>query len=242
MKFLLSFCLEVMRSLYTPMKIIIVEHDEKFAQTLRSGLELEGHAVDIASDATQGEHMLLRPNDDYTIAIIDLMLPEKSALALCKTARAHGVYLPILILAERGDIEDKQTALASGGSDYLPRPFSFSQLLARIHALRPEPNATPPTMLNVHDLTLDPETRVVKRGGKTLDLTQKEFRILHYLMRHEHRVMRREEIFAYLWDLSDTAPSNVIDTHIKNLRKKIDKGYSVKLLETIHGVGYVLKG
>ncbi len=223
------------------MKVLIVEDEEKLAQALKSGLKYEGYTVDVIEDGPRGENRILMCRNDYDIVILDLMLPGKNGFEICKSVRALGVTLPILILTARDGIEDKILALNSGADDYLVKPFAFGELHARMQALLRRPRESLPGILKLHDLVLNPSTREVTRGEKKIDLTLKEFELLQYLMRHPNQVMGREDIFAHLWDFADSSLSNVIDAHIKNLRKKIDEGYSKKLLETIRGVGYTIK-
>lgn len=223
------------------MKVLIVEDEDKLAQALKAGLKHEGYTVDIVEDGPRGENRILMCRGDYDIVILDLMLPGKNGFEICKHVRSVGVTLPILILTARDGIEDKVLALNSGADDYLVKPFSFDELLARMQALLRRPRESLPGMLQIADLVLNPTTRVVTRDEKTINLTLKEFELLQYLMRHPNQVMGREDIFAHLWDFADNSLSNVIDAHIKNLRKKIDEGYSKKLLETIRGVGYTIK-
>jgi DNA-binding response OmpR family regulator len=223
------------------MKVLIIEDEERLANLLMSSLKSEGHTVDIISDGLKGEIRILMCRKDYDVVILDLMLPGKDGFAICKSVREKGVVLPILVLTARGGIDDKVLALNSGADDYLVKPFAFSELLARIHALTRRPAEVLPTILEVRDLILNPVTRVVTRGGEVIELTLKEFEFLHYLMKHKNQVLGREDIFGHLWDFADNSLSNVIDAHIKNLRKKIDDGHSPKLLETIRGVGYTIK-
>ena len=224
------------------MKVLIVEDEDKLAQVLKSGLKLEGHTADTIEDGLRGATRILMCRNDYDVVILDLMLPGKNGFEICKSVRQMGVTLPILILTARGDIEDKVLALNSGADDYLVKPFAFNELLARLQALVRRPHESLPTLLKVQDVVLNPVTREVTRDGKVIDLTLKEFQFLQYLMEHANQVMGREEIFSHLWDFADNSLSNVIDAHIKNLRKKIDDGYSQKLLETVRGVGYRIKG
>jgi DNA-binding response OmpR family regulator len=223
------------------MKVLIVEDEEKLAEALKSGLKYEGYTVDILSDGLRGENRILMCRGDYDIVILDLMLPGKNGFEICKTVREKGVTLPIIILTARDGVDDKILALNSGADDYLVKPFAFGELLARIRALLRRPRESLPELLQLGDLVLNPVTREVTRDGKHIDLTLKEFELLQYLMRHPNQVMGREDIFAHLWDFADSSLSNVIDAHIKNLRKKIDEGYAKKLLETIRGVGYTIK-
>jgi len=223
------------------MHILIVEDEEKLAKALKIGLEEEGHAVDYLMDGKHGENRIVMCQHDYDLVILDLMLPGKNGFEVCKDVREMGVTLPIIILTARDSTEDKVLALDSGADDYLVKPFAFSELVARMRALLRRPREALPEELKIKDLTLNPATREVTRGGKPIRLTLKEFELLQYLMRHPNQVMEREDIFVHLWDFADTTMSNVIDVHIKNLRKKVDTGHREKLLETIRGVGYSIK-
>lgn len=223
------------------MKILIVEDEEKLAISLQKGLSKNGFSSDYILDGELGERRLSLHRKDYDLVILDLMLPKKNGFEICKTARTNGITLPILILTARDAIDDKILALDSGADDYLVKPFSFDELLARIRALlrRPAENIMP--ILEIDDLVLDPNSREITRGDKKIDLTLKEYELLYYLMRDPGRVFNREEIFTHLWDFSNNSLSNVIEVHIKNLRKKIDNDNSKKLLETIRGVGYRIR-
>ncbi len=223
------------------MRILIVEDEEKLAKALKDGLESEGHAVDYLTDGEKGESRIRMCRGDYDLVVLDLMLPGKNGFEVCRDVRAEGVTLPILILTARDSTEDKVLALDSGADDYLVKPFAFDELVARMRALWRRPREALPEELEVRDLVLNPATREVHRAGKRIDLTLKEFELLHYLMRHPNQVMGREDIFAHLWDFADTSLSNVIDVHVKNLRHKIDDGHAHKLLETTRGVGYAIK-
>lgn len=223
------------------MKVLVVEDEEKLAEALKSGLKYEGYTVDILADGLRGENRILMCRGDYDIVILDLMLPGKNGFEICKSVREKGVTLPIIILTARDGVDDKILALNSGADDYLVKPFAFGELLARIRALLRRPRESLPGTLQISDLILNPTTREVTRDEKQIELTLKEFELLQYLMRHPNQVMGREDIFAHLWDFADSSLSNVIDAHIKNLRKKIDEGYAKKLLETIRGVGYTIK-
>jgi DNA-binding response OmpR family regulator len=223
------------------MKVLIVEDEEKLAIGLKAGLEQEGFTADYLTDGGKGETRILTCRGDYDVVILDLMLPIKNGFEVCADVRTAGVTLPILILTARDSIEDKVLALNSGADDYLVKPFSFDELVARLHALLRRPHVTLPEELVVGDLTLNPVTREAYRGKEKIDLTLKEFELLQYLMRHPNQVMGREDIFAHIWDFADTSLSNVIDVHIKNLRRKIDEKHDRKLLETVRGIGYTLK-
>lgn len=220
------------------MRILIVEDEEKLARSLKVGFEKKGYAADYLVDGESGKRRIEMNHKDYDIVVLDLMLPKKNGFEVCKEVRESGVTTPILILTARDTIDDKVLALDSGADDYIVKPFSFEELLARMRALLRRPKETFPTELRIKNLILDPSRREVCRDGKKVDLTLKEFELLHYLMRNPGKVLNREDIFSHLWDFADNSFSNVIDVHIKNLRKKIDDDHNEKFIETVRGVGY----
>lgn len=223
------------------MRILIVEDEEKLALSLKKGLEKEGFAVDYIMDGEAGERRIIISHKDYDLIILDLMLPGKDGFQICKSAREQKITTPILVLTARDATDDKVAALDAGADDYLVKPFSFEELMARVRALLRRPEQTLPNELVAKDLKLDTVTRQVTRKGKELNLTLKEFNLLEYLMRHADQVLTREQILDHLWDFAFDSFSNVVDVHIKNLRKKIDGAHHEKLLETIRGVGYRIK-
>ena len=224
------------------MRVLIIEDEEKLAKSLQKGLEKIGYAADCLFDGDAGARRIEMNHSDYDVLVLDLMLPKKNGFEVCREARARNITTPILILTARDAIDDKVLALDSGADDYLVKPFSFEELLARLRALLRRPKDGIPSSLTVGNLVLDPAKRGVQRGESKIELTLKEFELLHYLMRNPGRVLTREDIFAHLWDFADNAMSNVIDVHIKNLRRKIDDAYGEKLLETVRGVGYRIRG
>lgn len=223
------------------MRILIVEDEEKLAQSLKKGLEKEGFAVDYIMDGDAGERRIVVSHKDYDLVILDLMLPGKDGFQICRDVREQQITTPILVLTARDATEDKVTALDAGADDYLVKPFSFEELMARVRALLRRPEQALPNELVVKDLCLDTTTRKVTRKGKEINLTLKEFNLLEYLMRHADQVLTREQILDHLWDFAFDSFSNVVDVHVKNLRKKIDGNQHEKLLETIRGVGYRIK-
>jgi len=225
------------------MRILVIEDEEKLAQSLKKGLERSGYAVDYLLDGEAGERRLEVSHGDYDLIILDLMLPRKNGFEVCQSVRARGITTPILILTARDMMNDKVNALDAGGDDYLVKPFSFDELLARIRALLRRPVAGLTAELCVADITLKPASREVTRGGKKVALTLKEFELLHYLMRHPGEVLNREDIYTHLWDFADNSLSNTIDVHVKNLRKKLGDHdhHDKKLVETVRGVGYRLR-
>lgn len=223
------------------MKILIVEDSEKLAKLLKKGLESKGYAADYVTDGEAGQSRIEFSHDDYDLVVLDLMMPKKSGFEVCKNVREKNIDIPILILTARDSTDDKISALDCGADDYIVKPFSFKELLARIRAILRRPKNSLPAELKVNKITLNPVTRKVLRGEKEVKLTLKEFSLLEYLMRHPNQVLNREQILDNLWDFGFDSFSNVVDVHIKNLRKKLEDENSGKFLETIRGVGYRIK-
>ncbi len=224
------------------MRILIVEDQEKLAKSIQKGLEQEGYAADYVLDGEAAERRIEIGHKDYDLIILDLMLPKKDGFEVCNTIRAHGIMTPIIVLTARGAIDDKITALNGGADDYLVKPFLFKELLARINAILRRPESYVPSELRVKDLVLNTATREVYKGGKKIQLTLQEFSVLEYLMRNMNRVVKREAGVEHVWYFNYDGFSNVVDVHIKNLRNKIDNDGNEKLLETVRGVGYCIKG
>lgn len=231
------------------MRILIIEDEEQLARALKKGLEKSGYAADYVLDGETGQRRIEMYSKEYDLVILDLLLPQKSGFEVCEAVRARGITLPILILTARDMTEDKITALDKGADDYLQKPFSFEELLARVRALLRRPKQALPTRLSVGDLELDEATRKVRRGGREVNLTVKEFMLLEYLMRHPNQVLNRGQIADHLYGFDFDSFSNVVDVHLKNLRKKIYAGHPSQndanqnrgTLETVRGVGYRLK-
>lgn len=220
------------------MRALIVEDQLKLAESLKKGLERSGYAADYVLDGEAGERRIELYHKDYDIVILDLMLPKKNGFEVCRTARERGFTLPILILTARDMTDDKVLALDSGADDYLVKPFSFDELLARLRALLRRPVATLKNELTTGTITMKLAEREVFQGNKKLDLTLKEFELLQYLMRHPGKAISREDLYLHLWDFADNAMSNIIDAHVKNLRHKLDVGEDATTIETVRGVGY----
>ncbi len=220
------------------MRILVVEDEHKIAAFLQRGLVEEGYAVDLAYDGEEAlDWYAVAP---YDLIVLDVLLPKRSGITVCRVLRERGAHIPILMLTARDAIEDRIQGLDAGADDYLVKPFAFSELLARIRALlRREPTSKPP-VLRVADLTLDPATHIVTRVGATIPLANKEYQILEYLMRNADRVSTRDMIGEHVWDYEFDRDSNVIDVHIRTLRRKLDEPYPVKLIHTVRGVGYRL--
>ncbi len=224
------------------MRILIVEDEEKLARSLKKGLEMSGYAADYLGDGEAGQRRLELYEQDYDLAILDLMLPGKTGADVCREIRARGITLPVLFLTGRDSTEDKVKALDSGGDDYIVKPFVFDELLARVRALLRRPSETLPGELAVKDIVLKPAQREVYKSGKKVNLTLKEFELLYYLMRNPGKVLTREDIYVHLWDFAANSLSNIIDVHIKNLRKKLGDENNGGILETVRGVGYRIAG
>ena len=223
------------------MKILLIEDEDKLAQALKRGLELGGYTVDIVSDGKKGLSRISLHRADYDAVILDLMLPSMDGYEICKEMRAMDITVPILILTARAETETKVNLLLSGADDYLVKPFSFAELSARLQALLRRPSQSLPEKLVVDDIELDPGTRKVTRGEKELPLTLKEFGLLEYFMRHPNQVVNREDLLNHLWDFNYVGFSNVVDVHIKNLRRKLDGSEGEGVLETVRGIGYRLR-
>ncbi|MFH0830554.1 MAG: response regulator transcription factor [Parcubacteria group bacterium] len=218
------------------MRLLLVEDEKELAKPLKEGLEYQKYAVDLAFDGAEGER-LARENA-YDVIIMDIMLPHKDGVSITKSLRGDGISTPILMLTAKGTVEDKTVGLDAGADDYLPKPFAFGELSARVRALLRRASTEKKPVLQVGDLTLDPATHDIIRAGKKIDLVKKDFQLLEYLMRNADRVLTRAEIEEHVWDRNAELWSDVIRSHIKTLRAKIDKGHKAKLIRTIHGVGY----
>lgn len=222
------------------MRLLIVEDEESIAKLLKKTLEKEAYAVDYLTTGDAGQRRLEMSHDDYDLAILDMMLPGKSGLEILREVRSQKIDIPILVLTARDDLNDKVAALELGADDYLTKPFSIQELLARIRAILRRPPESLPNQLEVDDLVLDTKTRQVSRQGKVINLTVKEFALLEYLMRHSNQVVSRNQIVDHLWGYDFMSASNIVDVHIKNLRKKINNRRR-KVLETVRGLGYRIK-
>jgi len=221
------------------MRILVVEDDRKVASFIRKGLTEDGYAVDVASDGETGLAMGLDRLHD--VIVLDVMLPGKPGFQVVRELRQAKVATPVLLLTARDAVEDKVQGLDAGADDYLTKPFAFAELLARVRALLRRGTAARAPVLQVADLTLDPATRTVARGGEAISLTNREFALLEYLLRNAGRVLTRTMIAEHVWDYSFDSATNVIDVYVNYLRKKIDAGRERKLIHTVRGVGYILK-
>jgi two-component system, OmpR family, response regulator len=222
------------------MRLLLVEDDLKIASFIVKGMKAEGYAVDHAPDGQEGLHMAV--TEPYDAAIIDVMLPKLDGLSLIERMRKEKVNTPVIILSAKGSVDDRVKGLQVGGDDYLPKPFAFSELLARVQALiRRGSGLSEPTRLTVGDLTMNLLNREVTRGGRKIELQRLEFSLLEYLMRNAGRVVSKTMIMEHVWDYNFDPQTNVVESRICRLREKIDRGFDKKLIQTIRGVGYALK-
>ncbi len=221
------------------MKILLVEDEQKLAQALAKGLTHEGYTVDSINDGKKALTRIQLHRSDYDVIILDLMLPGMDGFEICKQARAANVTTPILVLTARAETDTKVQLLLAGADDYLVKPFSFAELSARLKALMRRPSEKLPETLKIRDIELNPGERRVTREGKEISLTLKEFGLLEYFMRHPNQVVNREDLLSHLWDFNYVGFSNVVDVHVKNLRRKLE-GEGADILETVRGIGYRL--
>ncbi len=222
------------------MRILVVEDDQKIASFITKGLQQAGYAVDHAADGQEGLHLAL--TEPYDAAVIDLMLPKLDGLSLIQEVRRQQVKIPVIILSAKRTVDDRIKGLQTGSDDYLIKPFSFSELLARIQALiRRAGGTAQATRLAVGGLSLDLFTRKVMRGNTEILLQPREFALLEYLLRQPGRVVSKTMILEHVWELDFDPQTNVVDVLVCRLRNKVDRDFEPKLIHTIRGVGYVLK-
>lgn len=222
------------------MRILVVEDDPKIASFVVQGLKQSGFAVDHVRDGDEAHAMASAI--PYDAAVVDIMLPGMDGLGLVQRLRRAGVRTPVIFLSAKASVDDRVRGLQAGGDDYLTKPFAFSELLARVQALiRRATQTGEPTRLEAGDLTLDLLTREVRRGGQLIELQPREYSLLEYLMRHAGRVVTKTMILEHVYDYSFDPQTNVVDVLVSRLRQKIDRDFAVKTIQTIRGVGYVLK-
>lgn len=221
------------------MRILVVEDDPKTARFLKQGLEEEGHAVDLAVDGEEGS--FLGHLNPYDLILLDIQLPKRTGLQLSSELRREGVETPILMLTGRDSTPDVVRGLNAGADDYLTKPFDFDELLARVNALTRRRTGPVSGVLRFGDLELDRLKRQVRRGGRLIDLSPREFRLLEYFMLHPDEVVTRVQLLEKVWDMSFDPETNVVDAHISNLRKKLEDQGAARLIQTIRGAGYVLR-
>ena len=223
------------------MKLLIVEDEPNLLSILRKGLSEKNNEVSVALDGTTALEMIL--NHNFDVVILDIMLPDINGIEICRRLRAMKNFVPILLLTALGTTENIVTGLNSGADDYLVKPFKFSELEARIAALarRSSQEHRPNSLIQIEDLEIDNRAKSVKRNGETIQLTAKEFKLLYYLASNAGNILSRENILENVWDINFDMNTNVVDVYINYLRNKIDKPYSNKLIQTIKGLGYIIK-
>jgi DNA-binding response OmpR family regulator len=222
------------------MHALIIEDDHTIADFVARGLREAGFAVDVAADGEEGLQVALEQNPD--VAIVDLMLPRRDGLSLIDELRRRGRTTPVLILSARRSVDDRVRGLQAGGDDYLTKPFAFAELLARVQALvRRASRAPEPTTLTVDDLALDLLTRKVTRAGTVIELRPREFALLEYLMRNPGKVVSKTMILSHVWEYNFDPQTNIVDVLVSRLRDRIDRPFEKKLLQTVRGVGYVIR-
>jgi two-component system OmpR family response regulator len=221
------------------MKVLVVEDDPTVGQFVKRGLEEQRWSVDLVADGEEGER--LAKSQPYDLVILDMRLPGRSGLEVLRNLRARGFERPVLVLTAQDAVDAKVQTLRAGADDYVTKPFAFEELLARVEALARRPRELVSPLLKVADLEVNLDARDVRRGGKSVELTPKEFLVLEYLMRHAGRVMSRTLITEYAWGYHFDPGTNIVDVVINHLRKKVDTGRGKKLISTVRGVGYVIK-
>jgi DNA-binding response OmpR family regulator len=220
-------------------KVLVIEDDRTVGQYVKRGLAEAGFQVDLVEDGEEG--LQLASGGHYDVVVLDLRLPRLDGREVLRTLRDRGHAVPVLVLTAQDAVDFKVQALRMGADDYVTKPFALEELLARVEALGRRPKAIAPPVLRVADLELDTGSREVRRAGRTIELTPKEFAVLQYLMRHPGRVMPRTLITEYAWDYHFDPGTNIVDVVITRLRKKIDQGQELKLIHTVRGVGYVVR-
>jgi DNA-binding response OmpR family regulator len=220
------------------MRILVVEDEHRIANSIKKGLEQEKYAVDVAYTGSDGYD--LASTEDYDLIILDILLPEMNGIEICQELRENKIHTPILMLTAKGQTEDKVKGLDAGADDYMTKPFSFDELLARVRALIRRQGSVLNSVLSVEDLTFDTKQFLVKRGEKSIRLSSKEFSLLEYLIRNKNNIVTKDQIISHVWDYDADILPNTVEVYIKNLRNKIDKPFINKkpLIQTVRGFGY----
>jgi two-component system OmpR family response regulator len=224
------------------MRILVVEDNVKLAASLRKGLEQESYAVEVCMDGEDAFDLLRSGPQDYSLVVLDVMLPGMDGLTLCRKLRSGGSRVPVLLLTARDAVPDRVAGLDAGADDYLPKPFSFDELAARIRALLRRPQATAAVVLRAGEVTLDPARREVTARGIPVSLTTKEFGLLELFLRHPGQVLSRQQIERRVWSGDFDADSNVLEVHVRNIRRKLAEAGHDDAIETVRGAGYRFKG
>ena len=221
------------------MRILVVEDEKKTASFIRKALQAEGFAVDVMHNGHDA--LAAATTTPFDALVLDVMLPGRDGLSVLRQLRDRKITTPVLLHSARGEVNERVEGLNAGADDYLPKPFALAELIARVRALGRRANDTKAVVLRVADLTLDTVTRQARRGGATIELAAREYRLLEFLMRSTGRVCGRMAILEKVWDYDFDPGTNLVDVYIKRLREKVDAGFEPKLLHTVRGVGYVLK-
>jgi two-component system OmpR family response regulator len=223
----------------TSLRVLVAEDETRMASLLKRGLEEEGYAVDVSGDGV--EAVWMATENEYDVIVLDVMLPGIDGFEVCRRLRAEERWAPVLMLTARDQVEDRIRGLDAGSDDYLTKPFSFAELVARLRALLRRGSHERPTVLAVGDLRLDPSRRRAWRDKTELDLTAKEFALLEFFMRHPGEVLSRTRLLEHVWDFAFDGTSNVIDQYVAYLRRKVDRPFGREDLETVRGAGYRLR-
>lgn len=222
------------------MRLLVVEDEPSLLNIITKRLKEEGYGVDSAKDGREGENYIT--SAEYDCIILDIMIPIQDGLTLLRKIRAKNISAPVLLLTAKDSIADRVTGLDSGADDYLVKPFSFDELLARVRAmLRRHKDKKKSTVLSVGDLTMDTVTREVQRDGRAIELTSKEYSILEYFLRNKNRVLTKSQIAEHVWNYDFEYNSNIVEVYVRYLRRKMDEDFKNKLIHTIRGGGYVIK-
>ena len=218
------------------MRVLLVEDNRRLSNSLKASLADDGYAVDVAYDGVEGQE--LAEMTPYDVIILDIMLPRRDGLEVCRELRNQRINTPILMLTARDAIEDRVKGLDSGADDYLVKPFAIDELHARLRALLRRESSDKTGLLTIADLVLDPAAHTISRNSVPIELTAKEFALLEYLMRNPNRLITRQMVENHVWSHDYEGASNVVDVYIRRLRRKIDEHYDLKLIETVRGAGY----
>ena len=221
------------------MRILVVDDDLKFCDIVKRGLEEDSYSVDCVHDGDDGEYYAA--NTPYDLIILDIMMPEKSGLEVCRSLRAKNINTPILMLTAKDTVSDRVKGLDTGADDYLVKPFAFAELLARVRALMRRKSASKSPEINIGSLTVNTVTREVRWQNQSVDLTTKEYVILEYLARHPNAVVTRTMIEEHAWDYDLDSMSNLVDVYIRRIRQKIDPEHGKRIIQTVRGAGYRMK-
>jgi two-component system OmpR family response regulator len=221
-------------------RVLVVEDTERMAGLLRRGLAEERYAVDLVEGGE--EAVWMASENPYDAIVLDVMLPDVDGFEVCRRIREAGQWAPVLMLTAKDGVDDRVRGLDAGADDYLTKPFAFAELLARLRALVRRGTRERPPILTVGELELDPAAKLVRRGGKDIGLTPKEFALLEYFMRHPGEVLTRTRLIEHVWDFAYEGDSNVVEVYVRYLREKIDRPFGRRSLETVRGVGYRLRG